>query len=156
LFLKIKNKFNTNFYRHFAEFVWKSEKNTQFSLIQKVTMENKVSHSVSANSDSRVNADSEKADSVNMEQNTSQSSNELNELEMPWPAYSEVYRFVPKVSKDNNFAFACKLCVCVYRQKNYLLKQNFSIKFEKTCKSRIYLFIYTRIYLFFLNFYKIE
>jgi len=71
-------------------------------------MENKVSHSVSANSDSGVNADSEKADSVNMEQNTSQSSNELNELEMP--AYSEVYRFVPKVSKDNNFAFACKLC----------------------------------------------
>jgi len=111
LFLKIKNKFDTNFYRHFAEFVWKSEKNTQFSLIQKVTMENKVSHSVSVNSDSGVNADSEKADSVNMEQNTSQSSNELNELEMPWPAYSEVYRFVPKVSKDNNFAFACKLCI---------------------------------------------
>lgn len=56
----------------------------------------------------------ENVDSVNMDQNVSQSFDEANvenELEMPWPAYSEVYTFDPKLCKDKNFAFICKLCI---------------------------------------------
>ncbi|KAL6418064.1 hypothetical protein ACFW04_012365 [Cataglyphis niger] len=30
---------------------------------------------------------------------------------MPWPEYSEVFKFESKLSKEKNFAFSYKLCI---------------------------------------------
>lgn len=50
------------------------------------------------------------SNSINEERDASQLFNE-EECEMPWPAYSEVYKFEQKLCKDKNFAFLCKLCI---------------------------------------------
>ncbi|XP_071639299.1 uncharacterized protein [Temnothorax longispinosus] len=41
---------------------------------------------------------------------TSQSASETD-CDTPWPAYSEIFTFEPKLSTEKNFAFTCKLCL---------------------------------------------
>ncbi|XP_071582354.1 uncharacterized protein [Temnothorax nylanderi] len=41
---------------------------------------------------------------------TSQSASETD-CDTPWPAYSEIFTFEPKLSNEKNFAFTCKLCL---------------------------------------------
>ena len=45
------------------------------------------------------------------EANTSQSSRENVECEVPWPAYSKVFDFLLNLSNEKNYAFAYKFCI---------------------------------------------
>ncbi|XP_039311866.1 uncharacterized protein LOC113005211 isoform X3 [Solenopsis invicta] len=53
-------------------------------------------------------ADTEEAEQA--QASTSQSASETD-YETPWPAYSEIFKFEPKLSSEKNFSFLCKLCL---------------------------------------------
>lgn len=36
---------------------------------------------------------------------------DLIDYKAPWPAYSEIFTFEPKLSNEKNFAFTCKYCI---------------------------------------------